>query len=61
MRGNSRVLKDVNKQHVKTLDAYWDGEYWEYKNPKTKNEKTVDIKIKDKDELIMIMRHKKEE
>ena len=23
--------------HVKTPDAFWNGKYWEYKNPKTKN------------------------
>lgn len=42
--GNIRVLKDVNKQHIKTPDAYWNGGYWEYKNPKTKN--AIDKRLK---------------
>ena len=105
--GDIRVLKDINRQHIKTPDACWDGKYWEYKNPKTKNaidkrlkaaaaqlgdneggividvtgselsredsintiinrlprrmKKSVDVIVKEEDNLIMVMRYKKEE
>lgn len=43
--GDIHVLKDVNKQHIKTPDAFWNGKYWEYKNPKTRN--AIDKRLKD--------------
>lgn len=104
--GDIHVLKDANRQHIKTPDAIWNGKYWEYKNPKTRNaidkrlktavgqlegkeggividitgitltreeaieviakrlpqrlKTSMDVIVKDKDEVIKVMRYKKE-
>ena len=42
--GDIKALKDINMDHVETPDAFWNGKYWEYKNPKTKN--AIDKRLK---------------